>query len=284
MIIDCHTHIFPEEICKNRESFFSDKAFRMLYESEKSKLVGWEGMLAYMDENKIDRVFAMSFPWNDPENCDLHNRYMAESGKLSRGRLLPFAIPHRGAKIHREIKNLKEMGIFGIGELAFYDGGLNDENYGFLEDVFSAACENSMPLCLHVNEPLGHSYPGKYPPDLERVASLIGQFPDLTIILAHWGGGMFIYELMPEIKELFANVWYDTAASPFLYERKIYEIAREILGEKILFGSDYPLLGVKRYIRDMAGGSLSAEHRNSILVGNALSFLDSIESIWRIQV
>ncbi len=277
MLIDCHTHIFPKKVCENREKFFHDRAFRMLYENAKSKLVTVEGMLAYMEENNIEKVFAMSFPWTDCKTSELHNQYMAESGELSGGRILPFAIPHFESQIHNEVKKLKEMGIFGIGELAFYDGGLNDDNRGFLEEVFQAAVDNSMPVCLHLNEPLGHSYPGKYPPELERVASLIEKFPELRVIFAHWGGGLFFYELMPEIGKLLANAWYDTAASPFLYDSKIYEVASQVVGAKILLGSDYPLLGVKRYVKDMAGASLTEEQQDSILGKNALAFLDSLK-------
>ena len=55
MIIDAHTHIFPEEIRKNRQTYFSDEpAFKNLYQSPKSQLIGAKEMLAAMDENKVN--------------------------------------------------------------------------------------------------------------------------------------------------------------------------------------------------------------------------------------
>jgi len=43
-----------------------------------------------------------------------------------------------------------------------------------------------------------------------------------------------------------ANVWFDTAASPYLYRSDIYRLAAELAGEeKVLFGTDYPLLPVE---------------------------------------
>ena len=57
-----------------------------------------------------------------------------------------------------------------------------------------------------------------------------------------------------------ANVWFDTAASPYLYVPDIYRIAGEIMGfDRILFGSDYPLLRPERYFREMESAGLPPE-------------------------
>ena len=46
MIIDAHTHIFPGKIRKNREKYFTDEpAFKKLYQSPKSRLIGAREML-----------------------------------------------------------------------------------------------------------------------------------------------------------------------------------------------------------------------------------------------
>ena len=63
-----------------------------------------------------------------------------------------------------------------------------------------------------------------------------------------------------------ANVYYDTAASPFIYSRKIYAIAREIVGaEKIFFGTDFPLISPRRYFKELEESSLSKQDREKIL-------------------
>ena len=46
MLLDGHTHIFPEEVCRRRILFRRGAAFRLLYDSPKSKLVGPEDLLA----------------------------------------------------------------------------------------------------------------------------------------------------------------------------------------------------------------------------------------------
>jgi predicted TIM-barrel fold metal-dependent hydrolase len=42
----------------------------------------------------------------------------------------------------------------------------------------------------------------------------ISSFREVTVILAHFGGGLMFYELMPEVKDVLTNTYYDTAAAP----------------------------------------------------------------------
>ena len=66
------------------------------------------------------------------------------------------------------------------------------------------------------------------------------------------------------------NVFFDTAASPFLYDPEIYQIAVSILGvDKILFGSDYPLLSPARYFGEMEEAGLTKPQIDKICGENA---------------
>jgi predicted TIM-barrel fold metal-dependent hydrolase len=66
--------------------------------------------------------------------------------------------------------------------------------------------------------------------------------PELKLILAHWGGGLAFFELNPRLRKALKNVYYDTSATPLLYEPSIFRRMIETVGaEKILFGSDFPL-------------------------------------------
>ena len=130
-------------------------------------------------------------------------------------------------------------------------------------------------LLLHANEPIGHAYPGKERQPAWDLYDLIRSAPETTFILAHWGGGLWFYLLLKrEVSQVFENVYVDTAASPFLYRPEIYRYAREILGvEKILFGSDYPLLTADRYLKEMEAAGVAAADRRAILGQNAQRLL-----------
>jgi len=141
-------------------------------------------------------------------------------------------------------------------------------------EITGVCRELDIPVLLHANEPVGHLYPGKTDVTLKQLEAFVTNNPALKIILAHWGGGLFFYETMGEIKEKFKNVYYDTAASPFLYDERIYGIAKTMgLCEKILFGSDFPLLQHSRYIAAIEKSGFSIEEKQLILGENAKNLL-----------
>jgi uncharacterized protein len=70
------------------------------------------------------------------------------------------------------------------------------------------------------------------------------------------------------------NVWFDTAASPFLYRPEMYKVAGEVVGfDKILFGSDYPLLRPQRYFKEMGAAGLTTDQMDQITGLNAQNLL-----------
>jgi predicted TIM-barrel fold metal-dependent hydrolase len=72
-----------------------------------------------------------------------------------------------------------------------------------------------------------------------------------------------------------ARTYLDTAASPFLYSPQIFDVACRIMGpDKILFGSDFPLLTLDRYVKDLERARVSAAVREAILGGNAARLID----------
>ena len=72
---------------------------------------------------------------------------------------------------------------------------------------------------------------------------------------------------MPEIKKAFARVYYDLAAVPLLYTKEVYGFVARYMPDKVLFGSDYPLLSYKRYGHDL--DLLEEEGRQKLLHMNA---------------
>jgi len=269
MIIDCHTHIFPEEVRKDREAFCKgDKGFSSIYKDPKSKMVGVEDLIASMDEFGIGQSVICGFPWSQPDLCSLHNQYLMASASRYPNRLIVFVmllfsnLDWSGKELDRAVKG----GARGVGEIAFYRDEMTSRDILSMKPVLTQMEKQGIPLLLHTNETIGHSYPGKGRTPLERFYELILSYPNLPIILGHWGGGLPFYELMPEVAKGMTHVYYDTAASPFLYSKKIYAIAREIVGvEKIFFGTDFPLISPRRYFKELEESSLSKQDQEKIL-------------------
>ena len=279
MIIDCHTHIFPDEIRRNRGSFCKkDEGFSSIYEDSKSKMAGVEDLIASMEESGVGQSVICGFPWSRSDLCSLHNQYLIESSARYPNRFivfisLIFSDPDWSEK---ELDRSLKAGVKGVGEIAFYRGEMSFQDIESMKPILTQMEKRRIPLLFHTNEHLGHSYPGKGRTPLERFYDLIVSFPNLPILLAHWGGGLPFYELMPEVAKAMANVYYDTAASPFLYSKKIYAVVSEIVGAgKILFGTDFPLIPARRYFEELEGSGLSEEDRRRILGLNFLRLLES---------
>ncbi|HSR10707.1 MAG TPA: amidohydrolase family protein [Thermodesulfobacteriota bacterium] len=266
MIIDAHTHLFPDEVRRNRRAFCSrDEGFRLLYGNEKARMASVDDLISAMDREGVDRSVICAFPWKDPGMCRQANDYLFEARDRHPGRLIPFAaLPLRSLReARRERDRTVARGVRGIGEVAFYGKEMSAGHVRRLSAVVRDVPD--LPLLLHVNEPVGHHYPGKGPPAFQMIYALVRGIPNGRIILAHWGGGIFLYELMPEVAGAFGSVFYDTAASPFLYRPEIYRLALSVVGSRrILFGSDFPLLAPGRYFREMQGVGMPSAARRDI--------------------
>lgn len=277
MIIDFHTHIFPKTIRENREAYFpAEPAFKLLYSAPGSKLVGAQEIVAAMDQQGIDISVIFGFPWQNSQTSKEHNDYILEAVQRFPRRLVGFCcLDPFSRDAASEALRCLEAGLCGIGELAFYQSGIEDNALEKLAPLMEICRDKDFPVLIHTNEPVGHLYPGKTPNTLRQIYNLIKRYQENTIVLAHWGGGIFFFNLLKkEVKASLEKVYFDTAASPFLYDGKIYRLAKEIVGlNKILFGSDFPLLVPARYFKELETSGLSTTEIEAICGLNAAKLL-----------
>ena len=277
MIIDIHTHIFPRQIRENRQRYFSsESAFKLLYESPKSTMVSADETVAAMEEEGVDRSVVFGFPWRNMQVTRETNDYVLESVQRFPEKLIGFCcLDPTATDAAQEAERCLDGGLSGVGELAFYESGIDTHALDRLTPIMELCQDRNVPVMMHTNEPVGHQYPGKTPNTLAQIYRMVTRFPDNTIILAHWGGGVFFYHLLrKEVNEVLGNAYFDTAASPFLYNPAIYNMAIQIMGaEKILFGTDFPLLRPSRYFKEFKTAGLSESDKKKICGENAKRLL-----------
>ncbi|MDA8403771.1 MAG: amidohydrolase family protein [Desulfobacteraceae bacterium] len=277
MVIDFHTHIFPKDIIENRERYFTNEsAFKLLYDSPKSKLVSAEDLIRVMDEEKVDKSVIFGFPWVTSDTFKLNNDCIADAVSRYPDRLIGMGcFDLNSPDVEKETQRCLNSGMRGIGELAFYESGIDADALKKMEPVMRLCGEKKFPVLIHTNEPVGHMYPGKTPITLAQIYTLAQTYPDNKIVLAHWGGGIFFFNLLKrDAKDVLKNIYYDTAASPFLYDVAIYKAALDLAGrDKILFGSDYPLLKPSRYFKDVGASGISQADKDRLLGDNAAMIL-----------
>jgi len=276
VIIDFHTHIFPPWIKQQREEYAKrDPCFSLLYSEPKAKLATAEELIASMDEAEVDISVALNIGWVSHELCVETNNYILDSVARYPERLVGFCCiqPAAGHAAIIELERCAEAGARGIGEM-------RPDVQGFvftgdtMKSLVDVALRHDLIFLTHSSEPVGHQYIGKGSITPDILYSFILSYPNLNIVCAHWGGGLPFYALMPEVAEALTNVFFDTAASIFLYRPQIFPRVSDIIGSnKILFGTDYPLISQSPIIAQIRYSDLTEEDKNDILGRNAQKLL-----------
>jgi predicted TIM-barrel fold metal-dependent hydrolase len=273
--IDVHVHILsPEFIQEIRGNMERDAHFKMLHASPKSKFATAETLLENMEKTGIDQSVVFGFPYHDLGMCRESNDYIIDAVRRYPNRLIGFAVvPPQDPDMENELVRCRQAGLRGAGEIVPLAVHTDISDQGQV-GRFAAICRDlDFPILMHTNELVGHYYPGKGRIGPEQAYLFAVQNPDNKIILAHWGGGLFFYELMPELRQSLRHVFYDTAASPFLYRPDVYRVAR-LAGvlDKVLLGSDFPLLSPARYYEEWSAAGITKEEKAGIWGGNAARF------------
>lgn len=266
------------ELAEQRETYVKrDRTFGELFADPRAKLATAEELIAAMDEDGVDRSVVMGIGWTDQGVAREVNDYLIDAVRRFPDRLTGFAGVNPawgGVASAREAERCARAGLQGIGELHPSSQGYDLDSESVMTPLMEVARKRGLIVTTHSSEPVGHTYQGKGDTRPEMLWRYIQKYPDVTLVCAHWGGGLPFYALMPEVAEALGNVYFDTAASPFLYDARVFEVAAGLVGaEKILLGSDYPLLKASRLIRQVQESGLSDADQGAIMAGNAARLL-----------
>ncbi len=273
MIIDFHTHIFPPDVRDKREDYLKrDPTFAEMYTDPKAKIATAEELLASMDYAGVAVGVALGLAWREHELCVRHNDYLLEAAANSNGRIVAFSTVTMAAdEASREIARCAKAGARGVGELRpesqVWD--LNGEAGKRLADL---AREHGLILLFHVTEVGGHEYAGKEGLQLGAFYRFAMEHTDIPIVGAHLAGGLPF--AMPEAPQVSLTAFVDTAARRFLYPETVYQDAVSRWGpERMLLGSDFPLVSQKAQIDEVRANVSSEREQGLVLGGNAARLL-----------
>jgi predicted TIM-barrel fold metal-dependent hydrolase len=293
MIVDVHAHVFPPAVRDRRAGLLADEpAFAAIYSDASAAMATADDVLASMDAAGVDRTVIVNFAWRAEALIDETNEYILDCASRSSGRLIPFVSVHlaggprhggpdmeeapaaTGTDPRAKIRALVSAGARGIGELRPEDSGYNFANSDEADVLAWAAAAFDLPLLVHASEPVGHAYPGKEGLPIAALYSFAKAAQGVSVIAAHWGGGLPFYALMPEVRDAIDSMYFDTAASHLLYDPAIYRRVIDAVGaDKVLFGSDFPLTTQAKALERARAAGLDDGELAAVLGGNAAQLL-----------
>ncbi|HUW38217.1 MAG TPA: amidohydrolase family protein [Rhodocyclaceae bacterium] len=279
LAIDVHTH--AEKSCRMP----TDEEAQAMEEAKKKYFKHTIGqpsipeIAAYYRERRIACVV---FPVDSECATGMHrvpNDEVAELVAQNDDVMIPFASidPHKGKMGVREARRLiEEYGVKGFkfhpSVQAFYP----DDRMAY--PLYEVIAEYGLPALFHTGQTgIGAGMPGggnvrlKYsnPMHIDDVAA---DFPDMPIILAHpsfpW------QEEALSVATHKPQVYIDLSGwSPKYFPPILIQYANTLLKDKMLFGSDFPLITPDRWLADFAKIPIKDEVRPLILKENAMRLL-----------
>ena len=220
--VDAHTHIFHPDVAEDRFRYFpQDAAFHELYQAPDARIVVTEQLVNAMDGAGIARSIACGFGWSANALCREGNDAIIEAVRLYPSRVTGFGTVAPRESLSEslaEIDRLAAAGVRGLGELRPDTQGLLELEPRDIDSLAERVKGHGMGLLMHASEPVGRTYPGKGTATPERLYGLLERLRGIPVILAHAGGGLPFYANLRASEDVFADVYVDTAAMPYLYE------------------------------------------------------------------
>ncbi|GGU82523.1 4-hydroxyphenyl-beta-ketoacyl-CoA hydrolase [Streptomyces litmocidini] len=273
--IDVHTHA---EISKDGHGALSPELFGASEEYFKAHGHRQPTIDEMADHYRERRMAAVVFTV-DAEHATGHprisNEEIAESCAAHADTLIPFASidPHKGRAGVREARRLVEE--YGVRGFKFHPSiQAFAPNDPLAYPLYEAIEELGVPALFHTGQTgIGAGVPGgggirlKYSNPM-LVDDVAVDFPELRIILAH--------PSFPWQDEALAvathkpHVYIDLSGwSPKYFPPQLVRYANTLLKDKVLFGSDYPVITPDRWLADFEKLDIKPEVRPKILKGNA---------------
>lgn len=267
MLIDFHTHIFPEKIAKKTIDLLAQK-------SNGNPFTDGTDLGLVQEMEKSDADICITLPVvTKPSQFDSINKYAVEiNDKYSsaKRRLISFGGIHPACEnIPEKMKFLKDSGLIGVKIHPDYQDTFIDDE-GYLK-IISAAKELDMIVVTHAGVDDGYiGTPVKCPPELTR--KVIKKIGHKKLVLGHYGG----HKQWEKVLDLLCDfdVYFDTAFTLHEIEPAIFnQILSRHGDDKILFASDCPWQSIKGHKNILKTFDLGQQTEDKIFYKNALKLL-----------
>jgi Predicted metal-dependent hydrolase of the TIM-barrel fold len=274
MIIDFHTHTFPDKIAESSIKVLEENSDTLGYTDGTNR-----GLMESMKRAGIDMSVILPVVTN-PEKTSHINKFAAEVNETTAETgLISFGGIHPDSENYKDlIRECKELGLKGIKLHPDYYGVMfNDIR---IKRIVSYASEMGLIVLTHAGMDIG-----LYPPlccSIDSILEVIREVSPEKLVLAHMGGWMNWEEVTERLAG--ENVWLDTAFSlgeinwrdksnhkPYhmLSDEMFVKMVRAFGSDRVLFATDCPWADQKNYVNHILNAGLTDEERENIFHNNA---------------
>ncbi|MCX6348044.1 MAG: amidohydrolase family protein [Candidatus Aureabacteria bacterium] len=257
MVIDFHTHAFPDDLAERALSRLREHSgdYRAYHDATV------RGLLISMNRAGIDAAIVASIA-TKPEQTEKIIRW---SLTIQGPRIIPFASLHPTSRhFAGELEKIAASGLKGVKLHPMYQEFTVDDPLLF--PLYQAIAERGLILLLHAGFDI--AFPGNHQADPTRILNVHNAVPNLKIVASHLGG----WRLWEEVLETLAGkpVYLETS---FAAREADPQLLRAILDkhspEFLLFGTDSPWLDQKEELLAWRQLDIPPKLRDKILFRNA---------------
>ena len=264
MIIDFHTHIFPDKIAA--KTIASLEAGASIKAATDGTL---NGLLESMDKSGVDMSIILPVV-TKPSQFDSINGFAQSVNEKYAGRLFSFGGIHPDCEDYKaKLDYIKDAGLKGIKIHPDYQGVMIDDVRYM--NIIEYASELGLIIMTHAGVDIGLPEPVHCPP--EKMRWVLDTIKPEKMVLAHYGG----WKQWEQVYDCLAgeNVYFDTAFTFDYIERKMFlKILEKHDTDKILFATDSPWSDQKRDWKALKELPISAEVAENIFGRNAARLLE----------
>lgn len=262
MIIDIHTHTFPDELAARALEVLQGNSQVPAYTDATNA-----GLLESMRGAGVDKSVIVPIATKPGQVRPINS--WAKMINSSYQDLICFGTLHPDQDDwFSEIAQLRADGIKGIKLHPDYQLFFVDDTELF--PIYQALADTGLILLFHAGVDIGLPPPVHCTPD--RLAKVLDAVPDLTVIAAHMGGYLCWEEAEKHI--MGRNLYLDTSYSlADLGPERMAELIKAHGPDRVLFGTDSPWTDQAAEIAAISALDLADDEITAVLGGNASRLL-----------
>ena len=228
MLIDFHTHCFPDKIAEKAIHKLSYASGGMIPSTDGTK----EGLLASMDAHGVDISVVLNIATNAHQQASVNDF----AASIHSDRLVAFgSVFPDSPDALSELERIHDMGLVGVKLHPDYQGfSVDDPN---MKPLYQKIASLGLVTVFHAG--LDYGFPPPYGATPEKMARALPWFEGAPVVAAHFGGLGCCEEVLAHLcgKEIYFDTSFGCGQLPRYYAEKIIKTHG---ADKILFGTDSP--------------------------------------------